>query len=127
MSSRAFIKFDRMVGVASHDGTGGWTELLAYGWGPDGQEKRPSGTQLADFRLVKGIDRLTPLLCQAAANGTHIASVVFHFAGAGRKKCSVCKFWDVLISSVDHGSSGIESDTKSETVYFNFSKMEMSS
>ncbi len=93
-----------------------------------GSGQPPSGaaagrTTISSFHIIKAVDKSSPVLFQAAATGTHIKEAVLSFTrGSGSKEQTYLKFdfQNVLISSVQDGSSPNQVPT--ESVALNFQK-----
>ena len=127
MAVGCFAKFDKMPGPVSHNGSAGWVNVLFFRLGGEPGEygKKPQAGKVSvqDFRLVKPLDRTSPLLLRACANGEQIPTVVLH---ACQKDSSVkYSFRDVMVSGISYDSLGGDSaEVKSESVSLSFTKVE---
>jgi type VI protein secretion system component Hcp len=78
-----------------------------------------------DISLTKSLDNASPKLLQAAVKGTHIKSGILTLRKAGGEdKLLVIKLSNVLISSDQTEASPGKNSTPSETLSFNFTKIE---
>ena len=82
---------------------------------------------IQSFSITKTLDKSSPLLFQAAATGEHFKEAVLSFAHklSGKEQTYLkFDFQNVLISSVQDGSSG--GGTPTEQVTFAFQKVDES-
>jgi len=133
MAFDSFLKIDGIPGESSDDKYKDWIEVLSYNW----KVRQPaSGTtssaggataeraNFSDFKVVKRIDNATPKLALACSDGTHIKEINIELcrAGGDRVKYMEYKLSNCIISSISiGGSSGVE---PSETLTFNYGKIE---
>lgn len=129
-----FLKLEGITGAATekdHKGEipiGGFS-ISAQG-APTSIGSQSSGAgagkvSIQSFSITKTLDKSSPLLFQAAATGQHFKEAVLSFTHkAGGKEQTYLKFdfQNVLISSVQDGSSG--QGTPQEQVSFSFQKVQ---
>jgi type VI secretion system secreted protein Hcp len=130
-----FLKIDGIAGESTdkeHKGEiaiGGFA-LSAQGAQSIGSQSSGAGAgkvSIQSFTITKTLDKSSPLLFQAAATGKHFKDAVLSFTHkASGKEETYLKFdfQNVLISSVQDGSSG--GGQPSEQVTFNFQKVQES-
>lgn len=132
-----FIKFATIPGESTDDKHKEWVEMLSFSWGAHQQAGGSASAtgahagqrvDIADFSIVKQLDKSSPKLFLACCNGEHIADVTVELckAGGDKQKYMTYKFNDVLISSVRPGGSSHGGDALPlEEVSFKFSKVQM--
>jgi type VI secretion system secreted protein Hcp len=128
-----FLKLDGIVGGATEKDhkneipIGGFS-VSAQGTSPSAASGAGAGkVSIQSFSITKTLDKSSPLLFQAAATGQHFKEAVLSFTHkASGKEQTYLKFdfQNVLISSVQDGSSG--GGTPQEQVTFSFQKVEES-
>jgi type VI secretion system secreted protein Hcp len=127
-----FLKIDGIAGEATEKDHKG--EIQIDGFSVSAQGAQNIGSQssgagagkvsIQSFTITKTLDKSSPLLFQAAATGQHYKEAVLSFTHkAGGKEQTYLKFdfQNVLISSVQDGSSG--GGQPSEQVTFSFQKV----
>ncbi|MBI5556205.1 MAG: type VI secretion system tube protein Hcp [Deltaproteobacteria bacterium] len=133
MPADMFINIKDIKGESTDDKHKEWIEVLSYNWGvsqmASGSQSTAGGgsTQRADFQdlsIVKALDSASPLLFKACASGQHIGEVKLELCRAGGDKLLYMeyKLTNVIISSVSVGGGG--GDVPSESVTFNYGKIE---
>jgi type VI secretion system secreted protein Hcp len=128
-----FLKLDGIVGAATEKDHKG--EIPIGGFSVSAQGAQNIGSQssgagagkvsIQSFSITKTLDKSSPLLFQAAATGQHFKEAVLSFTHkASGKEQTYLKFdfQNVLISSVQDGSSG-GGGTPQEQVTFSFQKV----
>ena len=133
----AFLKVTDIPGESTDDKHKDWIEILSYSWG---NSQTPSGTpssgggasaERADFQdltVTKAIDKATPKLALACADGTHIKEVLLalHRAGGQKEKYMEYKLTHCMITSVQQGGAAEGQETLPiEEVSFNYGKVEL--
>ena len=90
---------------------------MAYGGGA-------GKANFGDFSFMMRMNKATPKLMQACANGSHIEEAILTCRKAGDKQQEymIYKFYDLPISSYQTSASSQE---PTESIAFNFAKMEM--
>ena len=118
MAFDAFLKIDGIPGESTDDKHKDWIEVLSYGLGiqqPASATASSSGgatserANFQDFSITKALDKASPKLALACANGTHIASITLELCRAGGDKLKYMeyKLTNCIISAYhDGGFSG---------------------
>jgi len=137
MAFDAFLKIDSIPGESTDDKHKDQIEVLSYNLGvvqPKGGSASSAGAQSAqradfqDFHFVHALDKASPKLFLACANGQHIKSAVLtlHRATGDKQKYLEIKLDDVMVSSVQPGGNANGSENLPlESVSLNFSKIEV--
>jgi len=128
-----FVQVAGEKGEATAKGFEGWIQAqsFSYGVSQSGASTRAGGggagkATLTDLTITKLVDRTSPVLFTAAATGKRYPTVAVHVtAGGERGQTAFYRILlsDVLVSSVQVSGSG--SDRPSESVTFNFAKIEI--
>ncbi len=127
-----FLKIEGIAGESTAKDHKGEIPISGFSVGAQGAQNigsQSSGAgagkvSIQSFSITKTLDKSSPLLFQAAATGQHFKEAVLSFTRkAGGKEQTYLKFdfQNVLISSVQDGSSG--GGTPSEQVTFAFQKV----
>ena len=136
MAFDAFLKVDGVPGESTDDKHKDWIEVLSYSCGvsqpASGSASSGGGASseradFQDFSIVKALDKASPKLALACADGTHIKEVIVELCRAGGDKVKYMeyKLSNVIVSSVrPGGSSGGAETLPLEEVSFNFGKIE---
>ncbi len=133
MAFDTFIKIDGVEGESTDDKHAGWIEVISY---DTGVSQRASATASSagggsaeradfdDFSFVKQLDKASPKLALACADGTHIDSIIVEVCRAGTDKIKFMeyKMSNCIISSVKN--SGGAGDFPGENVSINFGKIQ---
>jgi type VI secretion system secreted protein Hcp len=134
MAFDAFLKIDDIPGDATVKTHKDEIEVESYGWGIANAADAGTGggggsgkTVLSDFRIVKSVDKSSPLLFAAVCTAEHFPEAVFiveEMGTPGKKPTSFLKLklFDVFVSSFQ-ASGAI--NTPTETVTLGFAKMEI--
>jgi type VI secretion system secreted protein Hcp len=126
------IEADGMVTETQDSKHKGEIELLSWSWGVQNSGSHATGSgggsgkcSMQDFHFVMNVNKATPKLMLACANGEHIkkATLTCRKAGKEQQEYMIIKFSDLLISSYQTGASN-GSPTLTEQVSFNFAKIE---
>ena len=133
MAFDTFLKIDGIPGESSDDKYKEWVEVLSYYF----RVRQPvSGTassaggataeraNFSDFKVVKRIDKATPKLALACADETHIKGINMDLCRAGGDKIKYMeyKLSNCIVSSISTGGSN--GGEPSETLTFNYGKIE---
>lgn len=136
MAFDAFLKVSDIPGESTDDKHKDWIEILSFN---SGVSQRASGSassgggasaeraDFQDFSIVKALDKASPKLAVACADGTHIKEVVLELCRAGGDKLKYMeyKLSNCIVSSVSPGGSAQGGETLPlEEVSFNFGKIE---
>ncbi|MEN6373256.1 MAG: type VI secretion system tube protein Hcp [Smithella sp.] len=112
----AFVKIDGILGESTDDKHKDWIEVLSFSTGVSQPTAGPASTgrgaaaqraNFQDFSVVKTLDKASPKLALACANGTHIKEVTLELCRAGGDKIKYyeIKMEQCLISSYRPGGS----------------------
>ncbi len=135
MAFDAFLKIDGIPGESTDDKHKDWIEVLSYGFGinqPTSATASSSGGATAeranfqDFSITKALDKASPKLAQACADGSHIKEITLTLnrAGGDKVKYMEYKLSECVVSAYhDGGSSGGSETLPIETVAFNYGKI----
>ena len=102
----------------------GETQSGAHGHGGGGGAGKVS---MQDFHFVMKVNKSSPKLLLACANGEHIKSALLTCRKAGKEQQEFLKykFSDLLISSYQTGGSGGSDIVPTDQISFNFTKIEV--
>ena len=136
MAFDAFLNVDGIPGESSDDAHSDWIEILSYSAGvsqsasasaSSGGGASSERADFQDFSIVKTLDKASPKLAVACADGTHISEVVLELCRAGGDKLKYMeyKLSDCIVSSHRPGGSAQGGETLPlEEVSFNYGKIE---
>jgi type VI secretion system secreted protein Hcp len=131
MAVDVFLKIKGVPGESADSKHKSEIDVLSYSWGltQTGTMSYGGGggagkANFGDFSFMMRMNKATPKLMQACANGSHIEEAILTCRKAGDKQQEymIYKFYDLLISSYQTSAS---SEEPTESISFNFSKMEM--
>jgi len=135
MASADFIlEIHSIPGESKKDGFKDKIDLESWSWGATNIGTGATGgghgagkVSMQDFHFVKSIDKASPKIMLACAEGTHIpsAKLTCRKAGGKQEQFMIVKFTDVLISSYQTGGSGGSSVLPVDQCSFNFAKIEI--
>jgi len=126
-----FLKITGAPGESADHKHKGEIDVLSYSWGVSQTGTMAYGggggagkANFHDFSFMMRMNKATPKLMQACANGSHIPTAILTCRKAGDKQQEYMqyKFYDLLIASYQTSAS---SEEPTESISFNFSKMEM--
>lgn len=133
MASDIFAKIGDIKGESLDDKHKDEVEVLSWSWGvanagPISAVGSGAGAGKANFHdlsFTHKIDKASPVLMQACANGTHLkeATIITRKAGKGQQEFLIIKMSDVIITSVTHGGGG--DGGNSENVSLAFAKVNL--
>jgi type VI secretion system secreted protein Hcp len=131
MAADIFLKIDGIDGESKDDKHKNEIELMAWSWAEaqTGSAARGGGmgsgkVEVHDIAFTKFVDKATPKLISACAEGKHIptAKLVMRKAGGEQKEYLKIELDDVLVSSyATSGANGGEAPT--ENIALNFGKI----
>jgi type VI secretion system secreted protein Hcp len=132
MAFDAFLKIDGIPGESTDDKHKDWIEVLSFSTGisqPASATASSAGGATAeranfqDFTISKLLDKASPKLAVACADGTHIKEVKLEIcrAGGDKVKYMELKLTNCIVSSAVVGGGGGE---PTETASFNYGKIE---
>lgn len=133
-----FLKIDTIPGESTDENHKEWIEVLSMGWGATQSGTTHVGggggagkVNVQDMNFIKDVDRSSPKLFLAVANGQSISSAQFHFTSnfkdgsGGTEQLPLLdfKFSQALVTSysISADSSG---DKPTESFSINFAKVE---
>lgn len=128
-----FLKIEGVEGEATRRGHEGWIEIQAFNWGVSSAASAVTGASRAagapnfdDVSVTKYVDKATPPLAQACAEGKRMAEaeIVFYRAGSTVPAGSI-KLWDVAIASA-LSTSEATADRPIEELSLTFGKIQWS-
>ena len=131
MAVDVFLKIKGVPGESADSKHKAEIDVLSYSWGITQTGTMAYGggggagkANFGDFHFMMRMNKATPKLMQACANGSHIDEAILTCRKAGDKQQEYMqyKFYDLLISSYQTSAS---SEEPTESISFNFAKMEM--
>src|SRR5215475_9742224 len=133
MAVDMFLKLDGIKGESSDSKHKGEIDIESFSWGmsQSGGGHRGSGSgsgkvEVSDVSIQKVVDKSSPSLMLACANGKHIAkgTITVRKAGENPLDYLTIDLENILVSN--YQASGANSaDIPTETVTFNFGKMKV--
>jgi len=126
-----FLKIEGVDGESTDDIHKGWIEIDSYSWGETNRGAMATGgsagagkVYMQDFHFTKKLDKASPVLMQACAQGEHfkMATLVAIKESQGRQEFLKVTLTDVMISSYRTGGSSGEVPT--DQFSMNFAKIE---
>jgi len=133
MAVDMFVKIGSLEGESADKSHGKEIDVLAWSWGmsQSGTTHAGSGAgagkvNVQDLSLTKYVDKSTPELMLACANGKHFDKAVLTVRKAGESPLEylVITMEDLIITSLSTGGSGGE-DRLTENVTLNFAKVKV--
>ena len=127
------LKIDGIEGESQDSKHANEIEVLSFSWGANQTGTFSSGSgggagkvQMHDFTFNKRIDKSSPKLVLACANGEHIGKAVLTCRKAGTEQQEFLKitFSDVLVSSYRTGGAGSNDPIPLDEISLNYSKIE---
>lgn len=127
-----FLKIAGIDGESTAAGHKGEIDLESWSWGESNTGPLPGGgggagkVSMNDFSFVMTLNRASPKLFLACAQGEHIKTAWLTAHRAGGKQADYFLKWsfaDLLISSYQTGAASGESPH--DQISFNFSKIEV--
>lgn len=137
MAFDCFLKVSGIPGESTDSKHKNWIEVLSFSWGvtqPTSASASSGGGASAeradfqDFSVVKALDKASPKLMLACADGTHIDEVVLDLcrAGGDKLKYTEYKLSNVIVSRYSPGGASQGGETLPlEEVSFNYGKVEI--
>jgi len=129
MASDMFLMLDGIKGESADDKHKGEIDIESFSWGMSqsgsGHQGGGSGTgkvAIHDINVTKKVDKSSPVLQLACANGKHIAKgkITLRKAGENPLEYLTYDMESVLVSNYSMSAAG---DTPSETISLNFVKV----
>ncbi|MEP7211649.1 MAG: Hcp family type VI secretion system effector [Acidobacteriota bacterium] len=128
-----FLKIQGIDGESGDAKHKGEIELESWSWGESQTGHQAGGgggagkVAMQDFHFTMKINKASPKLFLACANGQHIptATLVCRKAGGDQNPFLTVKFSDLLVSSYQTGGSGQSSIVPIDQISLNFAKIEV--
>jgi type VI secretion system secreted protein Hcp len=128
MAFDAFIKIDGIEGESTDDKHKGWIEVIKCGVGLKQTVSRTASSaggataeraNFHDFHFTKLLDKASPKLALACADGTHIKTIQVEFCRAGTEKVKFMSYTltNSIISEIAMVAAG---DFPSEIITINY-------
>jgi type VI secretion system secreted protein Hcp len=116
-----FLKIDSIQGESNDDKHKSEIDVISFSWNVTHHEGR---ARITDFKIVKAVDRASPLLVENALQCTRLPKALFVARRAGKDQQEYLKLTlnDVLVTSVSPSSG---SDEPLETVTLSFRSGEL--
>lgn len=129
-----FLKLDGIEGEAKAHKMAGQIDVESWSWGETQSGTHSGGggggagkVVMQDFHFVMKVNKASPKLLLACAQGTHIkeATLTCRKAGKDQQEFLKFKFHDLLVSSYQTGGSGHSDIVPTDQISMNFTKMEV--
>ena len=129
-----FLKIEGIPGESGDHKHKDDSMLESWSWGETQMGSHAGGggggagkVQMQDFHFVMKINKSSPKLLLACANGEHIKGALLTCRKAGKEQQEFLKykFSDLLISSYQTGGSGGSDVIPMDQISFNFAKIEV--
>lgn len=129
-----FLKIDGIDGESQDSKHKGDIDLQSWSWGESQSGTHAGGggggagkVSMQDFHFVMKVNKATPKLILACANGEHIKKAVLVCRKAGKEQQEFLKytFSDLLVSSYQTGGSSHGDEIPNEQVSLNYAKVEI--
>jgi type VI secretion system secreted protein Hcp len=129
-----FLKIDGIQGESQDSKHKSEIEIESFSWGANQSGTASHGggmgggrVQMQDFHFVMNVNKSSPKLMLACANGEHIKSAILTCRKAGKDQQEYLKvtFTDLLVSSYQTGGSGASSVVPLDQISLNFTKVEI--
>ena len=131
MAADFFLKIDGIPGESQDHKHKDEIQLQSWSWGETQTGTMAAGggggagkVSMQDFHFVMNVNKATPKLILACANGEHIKKAILtcRKAGKDQQEFLVYTFSDLLVSSYQSGGS---TEIPTEQVSFNYTKIEV--
>ncbi len=129
-----FLKIDTIEGESQDKTHKNEIQLMSFSWGETNAGTFSSGggggagkVQMQDFHFVMNVNKASPKLFLACANGQHIKSAILTARKAGKDQQDYlkCTFSDLLISSFQTSGQADAGHLPLDQISFNFAKVEI--
>jgi type VI secretion system secreted protein Hcp len=127
MSYVAYLKLEGIAGECSESSHKDWMVIDSFSQSVAGPQERGGRTMLSDFAINKLVDRSSPFLARATAEGRHFKEAILELCTneGSKPKFMEIRFANVRVTS--YGFSGApQSDAKTpyENMTIHFEKIE---
>src|SRR6266480_3476009 len=128
-----FLKIDGIEGESQDDKHEGEIDIESFSWGATQSGTIAVGggggagkVSMQDFHFAMGVNKATPILFLACAQGDHIKNAILTCRKAGKEQQEFLKITmsDVLVSSFQTGGSGAGDVVPTDQISLNFAKIE---
>jgi len=128
-----FLKIDGISGESSDSKHKGEIEVESWGWGESqaGTASQGGGlgggkVSMQDFNFAMKVNKASPKLMLACAQGDHIKNAILTCRKAGKDQQEYLKitFSDLMVSSYQASASGRAEVVPVEQITFNYTKIE---
>lgn len=128
-----FLKIDGIQGESPDSKHKDEIQLQSFSWGETQAGTALAGggmgagkVQMQDFHFVMNVNKASPKLFLACANGEHIKNAILTARKAGKEQQEYLKvtFSDLLISSFQTSGDAHANNLPLDQISFNFSKVE---
>jgi len=129
-----FLKLDGIQGESQDKTHKNEIEIESFSWGETQTGTARSGggmgagkVQMQDFNFVMRVNKASPKLMLACAQGEHIKNAILTCRKAGKEQQEYLKvtFSDLLVSSYQTNGSGAADVLPMDQISFNFTKVEL--
>ena len=129
-----FLKIDGVDGESQDKTHKAEIQLMSFSWGETNAGTMLAGggggagkVQMQDFHFVMNVNKSSPKLFLACANGEHIKKAILTARKAGKEQQEYLKvtFSDILISSFQTSGNADAGHLPLDQISFNFTKVEM--
>lgn len=127
-----FLKLDGIEGESADAKHGNEIDIVSWGWGERQFGAHAGGggggsgkVAMQDFNFVMRVNKASPKLLLACANGQHVKTALLtcRKAGKDQQEYMKIKFTDLLVSSFQTGGSP-EAEIPVDRISLNFAKIE---
>ena len=128
-----FLKVDGIQGESKADDHKDEIDLESFSWGETQSGTWATGgggtgkVSMQDFHFAMGVNKATPILFLACAQGDHIKNAILTCRKAGKEQQEFLKVTmsDVLVSSFQIGGSEAGDVVPTDQISLNFAKIEV--
>jgi type VI secretion system secreted protein Hcp len=129
-----FLKIDGIEGESKADKHKDEIEIQTFSWGATQSGTSAVGggggagkVSMQDFHFAMGVNKATPILFLACAQGDHIKNAILTCRKAGKEQQEFLKITlsDVLVSSFQTGGQGAGDVVPTDQISLNFAKIEV--
>jgi type VI secretion system secreted protein Hcp len=129
-----FLKIDGIEGESQDDKHEGEIDIESFSWGATQSGTIAVGggggagkVSMQDFHFAMGVNKASPALFLACAQGDHIKNAILTCRKAGKEQQEFMKITmsDVLVSSFQTGGSGAGDVVPTDQISLNFAKIEV--